>query len=191
MCLFDFNFFFFLVVCQDLKKSLLNKKSAQQKKRRSNMSEERKSRLNQTAKEGMRKYRKSVKREKANEMKKLDRERRYLARACRKIGKTLGDCTNDADSYQKNFDCFMTSLQMKVCHRCKKKVTQSIHVKKRCRDCHIFSQPEMDPGKLPVELEGLTYVEQQLIAKIHPVVSVYRIRKGNQFAYRYLLITDT
>lgn len=41
----------------------------------------------------------------------------------------------------------------------------------------------MDPGLVvPPELAELTYLEQQLIAKIHPVVSVYRIR-GQQIGY--------
>lgn len=40
----------------------------------------------------------------------------------------------------------------------------------------------MDPGEQPEELKKLSYIEEQLIAQIHPVISVYRI-KGNQFGY--------
>lgn len=40
----------------------------------------------------------------------------------------------------------------------------------------------MDPGEVPAALQNLTYVEQQLIARIHPVISVYKL-KGMQYAY--------
>jgi len=40
----------------------------------------------------------------------------------------------------------------------------------------------MDPGVVPVELQNLSYIEQMLIAQVHPVVSLYRV-KGNQYKY--------
>ena len=40
----------------------------------------------------------------------------------------------------------------------------------------------MDVGTVPEELKDLSYIEQMLIAKIHPVVSLYRI-KGTQYGY--------
>lgn len=40
----------------------------------------------------------------------------------------------------------------------------------------------MDPGEIPDALNGLTFVEQQLIARVHPVVCVYKIR-GHQMGY--------
>ncbi|KAE8739231.1 hypothetical protein FOCC_FOCC015271 [Frankliniella occidentalis] len=40
----------------------------------------------------------------------------------------------------------------------------------------------MDPCAIPPELQNLTFVEEQLIARIHPVVSVYKL-KGNQLGY--------
>lgn len=40
----------------------------------------------------------------------------------------------------------------------------------------------MDPGEVPPELQGLTYIEEMLIAQIHPVISIYRL-KGGQFGH--------
>ncbi|XP_063392313.1 uncharacterized protein LOC134677816 [Cydia fagiglandana] len=40
----------------------------------------------------------------------------------------------------------------------------------------------MDPGEVPPVLKDLSMVEEQIIAKIHPVISVYRI-KGQQLGY--------
>ncbi|KAK3922585.1 ATP-dependent DNA helicase [Frankliniella fusca] len=78
----------------------------------------------------------------------------------------------------------MSSLVMKTCLKCKKKVMKSCYDKDRCQDCHLFTNANgMDPGDLPEQLTDLSFVEQQLIAKVHPVVSVYRIRKGEQLKY--------
>lgn len=49
--------------------------------------------------------------------------------------------------------------------------------------CAKFAGPLLDPGMIPPELRGLTAVEQQLIARVHPVVCVYKIR-GHQYGYR-------
>ena len=40
----------------------------------------------------------------------------------------------------------------------------------------------MDPGEVPQCLEGLPQVEEMLIAKAHPIMSVYR-KKGGQCGY--------
>ena len=40
----------------------------------------------------------------------------------------------------------------------------------------------MDVGMIPDELRDLTYIEQMLIARCHPVVSLYRIN-GSQYGY--------
>ena len=45
----------------------------------------------------------------------------------------------------------------------------------------------MDPGEQPEELKCLSYIEEQLIAQIHPIISVYRIR-GNQYGYNGQII---
>ena len=41
----------------------------------------------------------------------------------------------------------------------------------------------MDPGEVPDELRDLTEVEEMLIARVFPVMSVYRLR-GGQHGYR-------
>ena len=41
----------------------------------------------------------------------------------------------------------------------------------------------MDPGDVPEELKGLTEIEKMLIAQVFTVMSVYRLR-GGQNAYR-------
>ncbi|CAG8792307.1 10618_t:CDS:2, partial [Gigaspora rosea] len=41
----------------------------------------------------------------------------------------------------------------------------------------------MDPGEVPEELQGLTEIEEMLIAQVFPVMVVYRLRRG-QHGYR-------
>jgi len=45
------------------------------------------------------------------------------------------------------------------------------------------TENNMNPGDLPVELQGLTEIEEMLIAQIFPVISVYCLR-GGQYAYK-------
>ena len=44
------------------------------------------------------------------------------------------------------------------------------------------AENNMDPGDVPEELQGLTEIEEMLVAQIFPIVSVYCIR-GGQHAY--------
>lgn len=80
------------------------------------------------------------------------------------------------------FERAMESLEWRSCPLCHR---SSLSMKdKPCgRQCQRFSAANnMDPGPVPPELADLTYLEQQLIARIHPVISVYRIR-GQQIGY--------
>ncbi|KAF6168587.1 hypothetical protein GIB67_005199, partial [Kingdonia uniflora] len=43
----------------------------------------------------------------------------------------------------------------------------------------------MDPGRIPTELSRLTNLERILIARIHPMMPVYRV-KGQQYKYSEL-----
>jgi len=60
-----------------------------------------------------------------------------------------------------------------------------------CRRCYsdkgipkkFSTENNMNPGDLPVELQGLTEIEEMLIAQIFPVISVYCLR-GGQYAYK-------
>lgn len=42
----------------------------------------------------------------------------------------------------------------------------------------------MDPGEVPAELKGLTFIEQLLISPVKSVFSVFRLTKGGQFGFR-------
>ncbi|KAF5194757.1 hypothetical protein FRX31_015656, partial [Thalictrum thalictroides] len=55
--------------------------------------------------------------------------------------------------------------------------------KQRAKNPHMFSAANcMDPGIVPIELSRLSNLEQILVARIHPVMSVYRV-KGQQYKY--------
>lgn len=86
------------------------------------------------------------------------------------------------------FETSMRSLELATCNICReigwsKNVTGGV-----CRVCRSasrnFFSPEndMDLGEIPTELQGLTMIEELLIARVHPVVSVFAIR-GRQTAY--------
>ena len=40
----------------------------------------------------------------------------------------------------------------------------------------------MDPGSVLEELLNLSYIEQMLIARFHPIITIYRIQ-GNKYSY--------
>ncbi|CAG8687584.1 10113_t:CDS:2, partial [Gigaspora rosea] len=54
-----------------------------------------------------------------------------------------------------------------------------------CRNCYsekispnkFSNENNMDPGEVPEELQGLTEIEEMLIAKVFTVISVYRLRE--------------
>ncbi|KAK3922031.1 ATP-dependent DNA helicase [Frankliniella fusca] len=84
------------------------------------------------------------------------------------------------------FDATMAALSMNACPNCRRAVmTERGELAPGCRGgrCRKFSADNlMYPGEVPAELQGLTYIEQQLIARVHPVVSVYKVR-GGQYGY--------
>ncbi|KAK3918042.1 Protein GrpE [Frankliniella fusca] len=84
------------------------------------------------------------------------------------------------------FDATMAALSMNVCPNCRRAVmTERGELAPGCRGgrCRKVSADNlMDPGEVPAELQGLTYIEQQLIARVHPVVSVNKVR-GGQYGY--------
>ncbi|KAK3932375.1 ATP-dependent DNA helicase [Frankliniella fusca] len=114
---------------------------------------------------------------------KLDRIRHRLTRKCKAIGVDDLNIRSDLDIIQNDFDMYQKSLQFYECHMCKKKQIYSVFDKKPCKDCHLFTLAnDLDPLEVPEELDGLTFVEQQLIARIHPVVSLYKV-KNVQYKY--------
>ncbi|KAI9920820.1 hypothetical protein PsorP6_001546 [Peronosclerospora sorghi] len=62
-----------------------------------------------------------------------------------------------------------------------------------CRHCHgeynsnvirkFSAANNMDPGPVPAELDGLTYVKSMLIARVHPIIGCH-ILKGGNYGYR-------
>jgi ATP-dependent DNA helicase PIF1 len=96
----------------------------------------------------------------------------------------------DRDLLQ-NFRTKINKLSNKFCSSCKE-FFPSIELRKgECYRCYYdkdlikkFSKENnMDPGDVPEELQGLTQIEEILIAQIFPVISVYCLR-GGQYAYR-------
>lgn len=103
---------------------------------------------------------------------------------------------NEANRVNRNFDNFsvafdndMRGLDYSVCSTCNKRVSRTDIVRDSCVSCRrtrgpiMFSaENNMDIGEIPDELRGLTMIEEILIARVHPVVSVFKIR-GQQRAY--------
>lgn len=74
-------------------------------------------------------------------------------------------------------NCFRVLMQIKefnVCAQCKKNPNK------------FTAANNMNPGNVPLQLQDLTFVEQLLIAKIQPVMRVYRVKSRGipgQYAY--------
>lgn len=91
------------------------------------------------------------------------------------------------DAYAKAFEDEMDSLKWKTCKGCNERflTTDASNVKclHKNKCWHFSSENNMDPGPVPEELQGLTFIEQQLVALTHPFISVFKL-KGIQFGYR-------
>ena len=83
-------------------------------------------------------------------------------------------------------------LQHSLCPVCNESFPSITLIKGECcRRCYgkknsikkFSSNNDMDPGEVPEELQGLTELEEMLIARVFPVMSVYRLREG-QHGYR-------
>jgi len=83
-----------------------------------------------------------------------------------------------------NFENYMKSLKWTFCQNCKEKHLSSTSVK--CvhgKICGDFTEAnDMDPGDVPDELKRLSFVEEQLITQVHPLISVFKM-KGLQYGY--------
>ncbi|KAK3916820.1 hypothetical protein KUF71_025921 [Frankliniella fusca] len=116
--------------------------------------------------------------------KKLDRIKHRLLRLVRRQGKTEVALNKDLDITQNDFDIFQKSLDWYTCDICKKRQIYCRSEKKPCKDCHIYtSSNDLDPKDVPSELLDLTFVEQQVIARVHPVLSLYKVKNVH---YKYL-----
>ncbi|KAK3931894.1 putative transcriptional regulator SLK1, partial [Frankliniella fusca] len=91
------------------------------------------------------------------------------------------------------FEEDMASLTWRICHQCNEKTMVSNlnkihHLNKKCQhspsECWKYSaENDMDPGEQPEELKGLTFIEEQVIARVHPIITVFKV-KGHQYAYK-------
>ncbi|KAK3918325.1 Halomucin [Frankliniella fusca] len=118
-----------------------------------------------------------------NIQKELNSERRYLHRLAKRSGVTYNSEILDLDQY--NFACYMKSLQWVVCRHCHKKTIHSSFRKFHCtKNCKLFTKDnDLDPMSVPEELSTLTFIEKQLISRVHPVISLYRVKKM-QYKYK-------
>ena len=87
---------------------------------------------------------------------------------------------------QWQFEDYMKNLNWSFCSQWKEKHLVSSNFKNSCshrRSCGDYSaMNDMDPGVIPQVLQGLTFIEEQLISRIHPLISVFKL-KGLQFGY--------
>lgn len=84
------------------------------------------------------------------------------------------------------FENEMDALKYFTCDGCKeahltsKDNAKCLHNKK----CWEYSSINgMDPGEVPNELKDLTFIEEQLISRVHPMISVFKLN-GLQYGYR-------
>ncbi|CAG8508044.1 5690_t:CDS:2 [Scutellospora calospora] len=80
----------------------------------------------------------------------------------------------------------MDKLKHVLCLTCNECFLSIILVKGVCRCCYtkksllkkFSSENNMDPGEVSEELQGLTEIEEMLIAQVFPAMIVYRLRGG-------------
>ena len=85
------------------------------------------------------------------------------------------------------FDDELRSISINECSNCHRKFPGLQLANERCSHCRNdpvkFSITNIVISPIPTELQGLTIIEQMLIAQVHPVVQLYRVR-GAQFAFK-------
>lgn len=94
----------------------------------------------------------------------------------------------DAVCAIKKFDSACTSIVWRDCGNCNTRFPDLKITKGKCASCnrHPFrwtARNNMDPGVVPPELIGLTPIECMLIARVNPVITIFR-HLGNQHKYR-------
>lgn len=95
--------------------------------------------------------------------------------------------TNDEIRLGENFNNMCTPVTWRTCQNCKRSFPNLSMKGIKCVKCvksatKFTAINNMDPGVVPDELKNLTYIEEMLIAMIHPVVSIYRL-KGGQYGH--------
>ncbi|XP_023241576.1 uncharacterized protein LOC111639860 [Centruroides sculpturatus] len=86
------------------------------------------------------------------------------------------------------FDATLSAITINSCSNCNRAFPDTkVNRSGRCNHCEkdpfkFSARNNMNPGEVPPRLQGLTYIEQMLIAQIHPRITIYRIR-GAQYSY--------
>ncbi|KAK3924147.1 Deoxyribodipyrimidine photo-lyase [Frankliniella fusca] len=137
------------------------------KSRRQNFTKRQKKIENEKAKNRMRKMR-SLKTDKQKAEDKLNnRKKRYLQRLLKKESLEF---TENLDIEQYNFDIYERSITTYNCSNCHTKRLISSLSFTACSFCRKFEKVNnLNPGPIPLELQDLSFVERQLISRIHPV----------------------
>src|SRR5579859_7372235 len=99
--------------------------------------------------------------------------------------------TEDEHRILQNFRNKMDNIQYNFCPICNERIPLMKLVKGVCLRCYKEKSPikkflaenNMDPGDVSEELKGLSEIEEMLIAQVFVVMSVYRLR-GGQNGYR-------
>ena len=103
--------------------------------------------------------------------------------------KPLVDYAEKVFACGKQFDDAVKSISTFECANCKRAFPDlKLNQQSLCKPCEknnikFTALNNMDPGEIPPELDCLNYIEQMFIARVHAVVSLYRI-KGAQVGYR-------
>ncbi|CAB4420703.1 unnamed protein product [Rhizophagus irregularis] len=90
----------------------------------------------------------------------------------------------------KKFRNKVNKFKYSLCTTCNESFPSIVIIRGECRRCHKEKQPKkflkdnnMDPGEVPDELRDLIEIEEMLVARVFPVMLVYRLR-GGQHGYR-------
>ncbi|KAL2491551.1 Uncharacterized protein Adt_27179 [Abeliophyllum distichum] len=114
----------------------------------------------------------------------IDTARRRKARAARTIEQRANDLAID-NARRKRFCEGQTSEQrskVRASNTTRKQRSRYRESQRGLNPLKFSAQNIMDPGVVPIELSRLTNLEQILIARAHPMMSVYRV-KGQQYKY--------
>ncbi|KAK3910005.1 LOW QUALITY PROTEIN: ATP-dependent DNA helicase [Frankliniella fusca] len=106
--------------------------------------------------------------------------------------KRMTKVRNNKSKKQKDQERRLNSERRFIASNCHKRSIQSSFTKFKCsKNCSLFTQyNDMDPFVVPEQLQSLTYIEKQLISRIHPVISLYRVKKL-QYKYKGQVINFT
>ncbi|KAK3910184.1 Halomucin [Frankliniella fusca] len=165
--------------------TLLEKKRKaveRQRKHRQNLNTSSRNKVREKARKKMMKFRGNTSVVEREQETKLNSERRFTSRTIKKTGTSFD--SEVIDVHQHNFNCYENSLRWVECPTCHKRSMQSSFTKFKCgKNCFLFTKDnDMDPLDVPDELKSLTYIEKQLISRIHPVTSLYRVKR---LQYKY------